>query len=144
MSLLDLRCWFGNVAHVFSWMLAPRPRRRTAALQLLLLLCLVPATPLTAQTVCANDSGFSIWKHGQFQASDLATTCGSGLYRCYVAEELDRTIRLRDPACDPVAGTCEVELVVTLRYPGNRQNVNDLTAGSAPKAAHWWYTGATP
>lgn len=144
MSLLDPRCWFGNVAHFCSWMLAPRRHRRAAALQLLLLLSLLPTTPLLAQTVCANDPGFSIWKHGQFQESDLTTTCGSGLYRCYVAEELDRTIRLTNPACDPVAGSCDVELVVTLRYPGNRQNVNDLTAGSAPKAAHWWYTGATP
>jgi YD repeat-containing protein len=101
---------------------------------------------LQAQTsTCANHGGYSFFKTNIAEATtNLAATCGSGLYRCYEVEELDRTIRLTNPACDPNAGSCEVELVVTLRYPGNRQNFLALMAQNAPNAVVWWYDGGTP
>lgn len=98
---------------------------------------------LLAQTSDCH-SNLAIFKTNFAETTNLATNCGSGLFRCYPVEELDRTIRLTNPACDPLAGSCDVELVVTLRYPGNRQNFNALGAGSAPHAVAWWYTGATP
>ena len=103
----------------------------------------VPDLHAVPAAALCHDTGYSIYKQVTAEANNRNINCSS-TYRCYQGVELSRTIRLDNPLCDPTAGSCQVDLSVTLRFPGNRQNIDQYGLFSSATPIVYWYIGASP
>ena len=93
---------------------------------------------------CTNDPGHLIFKDLETETNARSINC-SATYRCYLGQTVSEPIiRLRSAGCDPHAGNCEVEIAVTLRFPGNRQNIDDYGLSASATPMLFWYRGGTP
>ncbi|MEM7356355.1 MAG: hypothetical protein AAF657_36400, partial [Acidobacteriota bacterium] len=71
--------------------------------------------------------------------SEDPALCFASQARCETPIDDGRFLRKKDPACDPEAGPCTVQLGARLRFPGNALNLQqNLGTGKV-----YWYESAT-
>jgi RHS repeat-associated protein len=105
---------------------------------------LVLCTPLAAQPVCSNATGWDI-RYNNFGGTSTSTASCTDGFKCEKAKSTGPVIEKVVASCDPNAGPCAIRLRVPFEFPGNLQNI--AAAGGifgAPTPVAYWFQGGTP
>ncbi|HEX6203658.1 MAG TPA: hypothetical protein VF100_11695, partial [Thermoanaerobaculia bacterium] len=130
-----------------SWILSTgrSPSLATRVLGFLPALTAILLAVLAAPIAEANLCGQSAAGERYFWAavagdSPRTNNCfGSTGFRCYQGDDGEPFVRLKNPACDPTAGPCTVELRVPFEFPGVEQMVAEDGLFGSPTPVIYWF-----